>query len=184
MAISLVLSKACVSEGVLRLEKDKVDWLALQCRYFQKLEWQSVSVKQIYQVLSSVSCERVIISDSWLKLEKFNTWNHAAKISLLNCSHLRVLVAQRYKIPKSSHFYQLVVKLSLNFFDEDFKVLRNILDRTSVEKNKVEYFGSLSHIFFPLSLLTQHDWCLGNLHWQRCIRLSLVCLLRLGSQVF
>ena len=121
-------------------------------------------------MLASVTGHGIVVSDCRLKQKEFESRDNTAEVTFLHGGHLRVLVTQRYEIPERCHFYQLVVKLSLDFLDQYFKVLGHVLNGASMKQNEVKYFGTFRHVLIPLSLFINHCGCLclNNRNWCSC----------------
>ncbi len=103
-------------------------------------------------MLTCVSSHGIVVTNCRLELKEFEARDNTAKVSFLHSGHLRVLVAQRYKIPVSCHLNKLVVELGLDFFYQYLTVLGHVLNSASMKQNEVKYFRTFSHVFFPLSL--------------------------------
>ena len=56
------------------------------------------------------------------------------------------------EVPKRGHFRKVVGKeVLMQLFQKCLKLLVHMLHRAPMEQYKVEHFGSLGHILFPLS---------------------------------
>jgi len=56
------------------------------------------------------------------------------------------------EVPKRSHFRKVVGKeVLMQLFQKCLKLLVHVFHRAPMEQYKVEHFGSLGHILFPLS---------------------------------
>lgn len=101
---------------MLRFQKHKLHDFSLDVRDSNLLKWESVLVQEWCEVLSCVSGKGVGLRGSRLKHKKFKPRQLRVVVFLLNCCHLRILVAQRDEIPKWSHLDELGVKFTVNFF--------------------------------------------------------------------
>ena len=105
-------------------------------------------------MLTRVCCHGIVVTYRRLKMKEFEARDNTAVISFLHRSHLRVLVPQRYKIPESRHFNQLIVELGLDFLYQYLRVRGHVINCASMKQNEVKYFRAFCHVFFPLSLFT------------------------------
>lgn len=66
-------------------------------------------------------------------------------------------MAQSNEVPKCSHFYELGIELLTNFFQQNFEMLRYMVDSASVKQNEVKYLSSFCQIPLPKCLLATNQ---------------------------